>query len=322
MKLNAKQRFVITGTPVENSITDLWSQINFLNPGLLGNYNFFSKKYVVSIEKDKDENATKILRNIVKPFILRRTKKQVATDLPLKTEQIRLCDMTEEQGERYESVKSLFRNELMASISNVGMNNSKLMILQGLTKLRQIANHPILAQEDYLDGSGKFNEVIEMVQKAIENKHKILLFSQFVQHLNLYKEYFKMQNQSFLYLDGSTPSAERSKLVNEFQKDKDIPLFLISLKAGGVGLNLTSADYVFLLDPWWNPAVEKQAMDRTHRIGQTKPVFVYKFISKNTIEEKIIKLQEKKQRVSDDLIEQNDAIVKNIVQNDLEELLN
>lgn len=131
-----------------------------------------------------------------------------------------------------------------------------------------------------------------------------------------------MQNQAFLYLDGSTPSAERTKLVNEFQKDKDIPLFLISLKAGGVGLNLTSADYVFLLDPWWNPAVEKQAMDRTHRIGQTKPVFVYKFISKNTIEEKIIKLQEKKQRVSDDLIEQNDAIVKNIVQNDLEELLN
>ncbi len=322
MKLSAKQRFVITGTPVENSITDLWSQINFLNPGLLGNYNFFSKKYVVSIEKEKDENTTKTLRNIVKPFILRRTKKQVATDLPLKTEQIRLCNMTEEQSERYESVKSLFRNELMASISNVGMNNSKLMILQGLTKLRQIANHPILAQEDYLDGSGKFNEVIEMVQKAIENKHKILLFSQFVQHLNLYKEYFKMQNQPFLYLDGSTPSAERAKLVNEFQKDKDIPLFLISLKAGGVGLNLTAADYVFLLDPWWNPAVEKQAMDRTHRIGQTKPVFVYKFISKNTIEEKIIKLQEKKQRVSDDLIEQNDAIVKNIVQNDLEELLN
>ncbi|MDI1232747.1 MAG: SNF2-related protein, partial [bacterium] len=173
MKLFSKQRFVITGTPVENSITDLWSQINFLNPGLLGNYNFFSKKYVVSIEKDKDENTTKILRNIVNPFILRRTKKQVATDLPLKTEQIRLCDMTEEQSERYESVKSLFRNELMASISNVGMNNSKLMILQGLTKLRQIANHPILAQEDYLDGSGKFNEVIEMVQKAIENKHKI-----------------------------------------------------------------------------------------------------------------------------------------------------
>ncbi len=322
MKLVSKQRFVITGTPVENSITDLWSQINFLNPGLLGTYNFFSKKYVVSIEKEKNENITKVLRNIVKPFILRRTKKQVATDLPLKTEQIRLCDMTEEQSERYESVKSLFRNELMASISNVGMNNSKLMILQGLTKLRQIANHPILAQDDYLDGSGKFNEVIEMVQKAIENNHKILLFSQFVQHLNLYKEYFKIQNQPFLYLDGSTPSLERTKLVNEFQKNKDIPLFLISLKAGGVGLNLTSADYVFLLDPWWNPAVEKQAMDRTHRIGQTKPVFVYKFISKNTIEEKIIKLQEKKQRVSDDLIEQNDAIVKNIVQNDLEELLN
>ncbi len=321
LKLKAQQRFVITGTPVENSITDLWSQINFLNPGLLGNYNFFSKKYVNSIEKEKNEKDTLILRSIVKPFIMRRTKLQVATDLPLKTEQIRYCEMTTEQAEYYEKVKSLFRNELLFSINQVGMNKSKLMILQGLTKLRQIANHPVLVQEDYSDGSGKFNEVIELVQKALANKHKLLIFSQFVQHLNLYKEYFKMQQQAFLYLDGSTLPAERQQLVEEFQKNDDIPLFLISLKAGGVGLNLTAADYVVLLDPWWNPAVERQAMDRTHRIGQTKPVFVYKFISKNTIEEKIMALQLKKQKVSDDLIDTNEGIVKNIVQNDLEELL-
>ena len=322
LKLNSKQRFVITGTPVENSITDLWSQINFLNPGLLGNYHFFNKRYVVAIEKDKNEKDIKSLRNIVKPFILRRTKQQVATDLPLKTEQIHFCNMTDEQSSEYETIKSLFRNELLTAINTQGLNKSQLMILQGLTKLRQIANHPVLANPNYIDGSGKFNEVIEMVNKALENNHKILLFSQFVQNLALFKEYFNTTGQSYLYIDGNTTAAERTKLVADFQGKKKIPIFLISLRAGGVGLNLTEADYVFILDPWWNPAVERQAMDRTHRIGQQKPVFVYKFITKDTVEEKILALQNRKKKVSDDILEVDEKMLSTLQSKDLEELLN
>ena len=323
LKLNSKQRFVITGTPVENTITDLWSQINFLNPGLLGNYHFFNKRYVAAIEKDKNEKDIKALRNIVKPFILRRTKQQVASDLPPKTEQIHFCNMTEEQAAEYDTIKSLFRNELLTAINTQGLNKSQLMILQGLTKLRQIANHPVLANPNYLEGSGKFNEVIEMVNKALENNHKILLFSQFVQNLALFKEYFDTTGQTYLYLDGNTSSAERTRLVDEFQdkKGNSAPIFLISLRAGGVGLNLTAADYVFILDPWWNPSVERQAMDRTHRIGQQKPVFVYKFITKETVEEKILALQNRKKKVSDDILEVDEKMVSTLAQSDLEDLL-
>jgi len=320
-QLKTRQKFVMTGTPVENSITDLWSQINFLNPGVLGNYHFFTKKYVSSIEKDKNEKDTTTLRNIVRPFILRRTKEQVASDLPGKTEKIVMCEMTEEQKQKYESVKSLFRNELLSSINESGFKKSNLMILNGLVKLRQIANHPILSEKDYLGGSGKLDEVIESVYNVIKSGHKVLIFSQFVQHLALLRDYFDSKSIDYLYIAGSIPALERKKLVDQFQNENKASVFLISLKAGGTGLNLTEADYVFILDPWWNPAVERQAMDRTHRIGQTKPVFVYKFITKDTIEEKIVNLQKRKQKVSDDLLDTEEHFVHSLEEDTLKSLL-
>lgn len=320
-QLRAGQKIVMTGTPVENSITDLWSQINFLNPGILGNYHYFSKKFVASIEKEKNEEETRNLRNIVRPFILRRTKEQVAADLPGKTEKIVFCEMSDEQKQKYESIKSLFRNELLTAISENGFRKSNLMILNGLIKLRQIANHPVLAEPDYLAGSGKFEQIISSLHNVIESGHKVLIFSQFVQHLNLIRNYLDSQDIKYFYIAGNIPAIERKHLVDRFQKEEHAAIFLISLKAGGTGLNLTAADYVFLLDPWWNPAVERQAMDRTHRIGQDKPVFVYKFITRDTIEEKIVNLQERKQKVSDDILDTEAHFVNNLEEDTLKNLL-
>ncbi len=320
-QLKARHKIAMTGTPVENSITDLWSQINFLNPGILGNYHFFTRKYVSAIEKDKSEADTIRLKNIVKPFILRRTKEQVASDLPAKTEKIVMCEMSEEQKQNYESVKSTFRNELLSSITENGFKKSNMLILNGLIKLRQIANHPVLADQTYLGGSGKFESITSSIQNVVESGHKVLIFSQFVQHLNLLKTYLDGKEMPYLYIAGSVGSAERKQLVDRFQSKDEAMVFLISLKAGGTGLNLTAADYVFLLDPWWNPAVERQAMDRTHRIGQDKPVFVYKFITKDTIEEKIVNLQARKQKVSDDILDTEANFVHNLEEDTLKNLL-
>lgn len=320
-QLKARHKIAMTGTPVENSITDLWSQINFLNPGILGNYHFFTRKYVSAIEKDKSEADTIRLKNIVKPFILRRTKEQVASDLPAKTEKIVMCEMSEEQKQNYESVKSTFRNELLSSITENGFKKSNMLILNGLIKLRQIANHPVLADASYLGGSGKFESITSSIQNVVESGHKVLIFSQFVQHLNLLKTYLDSKSMPFLYIAGSVGAAERKQLVDRFQSKDEAMVFLISLKAGGTGLNLTAADYVFLLDPWWNPAVERQAMDRTHRIGQDKPVFVYKFITKDTIEEKIVNLQARKQKVSDDILDTEANFVHNLEEDTLKNLL-
>lgn len=320
-QLRAVHKIAMTGTPVENSITDLWSQINFLNPGILGNYHFFTRKYVAAIEKEKSESDTIRLRNIVKPFILRRTKEQVASDLPAKTEKVVMCEMTEEQKQKYESVKSIFRNELLSSINENGFKRSNMLILNGLVKLRQIANHPILADNTYLAGSGKFESIISSINNVVDSGHKVLIFSQFVQHLTLLRQYLDGKNLPYLYIAGNVSSAERKQLVDRFQNKNEAMVFLISLKAGGTGLNLTAADYVFLLDPWWNPAVERQAMDRSHRIGQDKPVFVYKFITKDTIEEKIVNLQAKKQRVSDDILDTEANFVHNLEEDTLKNLL-
>lgn len=320
-QLKAKYKIAMTGTPVENSITDLWSQINFLNPGILGNFNFFTRKYVSSIEKDKNEEDTIRLRNIVKPFILRRTKEQVAQDLPDKTEKLVICEMSDEQKQTYERIKSEFRNELLSSISENGFRKSNMLILNGLIKLRQIANHPILADSGYLAGSGKFESIISSIHNVIDSGHKVLIFSQFVQHLSLLKQYLDSKSLPYLYIAGNIPSAERKQLVDRFQNKNEAMIFLISLKAGGTGLNLTAADYVFILDPWWNPAVERQAMDRSHRIGQDKPVFVYKFITKDTIEEKIVKLQARKQKVSDDILDTEAGFVQNLEEDTLKNLL-
>lgn len=310
--LRANHRLVLSGTPVENSVFDLWSIMAFANPGLLGSLKFFRETYANPIEKEKDEAAAARLRAIIHPFILRRTKKQVATDLPDKIEHVHYCDMTEAQEEVYEKLKAGFRNEILESIQKNGLVRSQMLLLRGLTILRQVANHPSMVQAEYSDSSGKFEEAMRMLKNALHEGHKILVFSQFVKHLRLVKERLLQEQITHYYLDGQTPREERMQLVNQFNKSSEVKVFLISLKAGGLGLNLTAADYVVLLDPWWNPAVEQQAIDRSHRIGQKRTVISYRFITKNSVEEKILSLQQRKKNISDSLVSAEQSLVKQL----------
>lgn len=318
--LNCRHKLVLTGTPVENSIVDLWSQMNFLNPGLLGNFSFFNEKYVIPIEKHNSEPPRIHLQKIIEPFILRRTKEQVAKDLPDKYEQVYYCEMTEEQERVYEQTKSKYRNQILKTVSEIGINKSKLQILKGLMMLRQIANHPSLVDKEYLGTSGKFDEIIRKLNTAISEGHKVLLFSQFVQQLGIFRQYLEDKKMPYCYIDGSTNAKQRQAEVDKFQKKKSADVFLISLRAGGVGLNLTEADYVFIVDPWWNPAVERQATDRSYRIGQTKNVFNYKFITRGTVEEKILTLQKKKLQLAESLITTENSFLANIDTQDLENI--
>lgn len=216
-------------------------------------------------------------------------------------------------------MKSYYRSKILENIEAKGLNKSQLILLQGLTKLRQIANHPRMVDHAYSGDSGKMEDVMLMLDNAIREDHKILIFSQFVKHLALLKEYLKEKHIDFAYLDGSTK--DRKGQVERFQQDPHLKVFLISLKAGGLGLNLTKADYVFILDPWWNPAIEAQAVDRAHRIGQENKVFTYKFISKNTVEEKILALQKHKRKLASDLITTEESFVKSLSKEDIESLL-
>ena len=227
--------------------------------------------------------------------------------------------MTTMQEEKYEEAKSYYRNKIMEEIEQFGVNKSQMLLIQGLTKLRQIANHPLLVDENYSGDSGKLDDITNMIHTAIVKGHKILIFSQFVKHLKIIADYLFRNKLDFAYLDGST--RDRQEQVERFQRESDLQLFLISLKAGGLGLNLTKADYVFLLDPWWNPAVEAQAIDRAHRIGQENRVFTYKFITKNSVEEKILRLQQKKLKLVSDLINVEEGIVKNLTKEDISSLL-
>lgn len=317
--LKGKHRLILSGTPVENSVADLWPQMEFINPGLLGGQAAFAKNFVFPIEKKKDEEQSKRLQALVKPFVLRRTKAQVASELPEKTEQIFYCTMTEQQSDYYEKVKAEFRNSILEQSLNGGINKSGIQVLQGLSKLRQLANHPLMIDEDYAYDSGKFENVIHHLESILSRGHKVLIFSSFVKQMKIYRDYFDQMGLRYSYLDGATTN--RAEVVEEFRGDESIQVFLISIKAGGVGLNLTEADYVFILDPWWNPAVEMQAIDRTHRIGQTKSVFIYKFITKDTVEEKILALQKRKRGISDALIQIEEAFTKSLNAEDIEELL-
>lgn len=319
-ELKSKFRLILTGTPLENSTLDLWSQMSFVNPGLLGTERYFRNEFQNPIEKKQDLAKTKRLNVIIKPFILRRQKSQVAKDLPEKVENVRYVSMSTEQEEKYEEVKSYFRNQILDTIEKDGMKKSHLLILQGLTQLRQIANHPKMVEAEFEGDSGKLEDVTYMIEEAISGGHKILVFSQFVKHLSIVRDYLNKKQLQYAYLDGST--RDRQEQVNRFQEDDSIRLFLISLKAGGLGLNLTKADYVFLLDPWWNPAVEAQAVDRAHRIGQKNMVFTYKFITKNSVEEKILKLQQNKLKLASDLITTEESFVKKLSSEDIYELLN
>ncbi|KPM47970.1 DEAD/DEAH box helicase [Jiulongibacter sediminis] len=317
--LNCKNRLILTGTPLENNTMDLWSQMTFVNPGLLGSQSYFKDKYQQPIEKKQDEAATKRLYSKIKPFMLRRHKSQVATELPEKIDSVQYCDMSEQQEKVYEETKAYYRNLILDHIEQQGINKSQLVVLQGLTKLRQIANNPLMVDEEYEGDSGKDSDVIHKLKSVIEGGSKVLVFSQFVKHLNIIRKYLDKHKICHSYLDGGTK--DRKKEVEKFQENPDIKVFLISLKAGGVGLNLTAAEYVFLLDPWWNPAIEAQAVDRAHRIGQKNTVFTYKFISRNTVEEKILTLQRAKRKLFDELITTEETFSKSLDQEDIMSLL-
>lgn len=317
--LKSKHKLILSGTPVENSVSDLWTQLTFLNPGLLGTQAFFNEEYVQAIEKKKDEDKARKLQAIIKPFVLRRTKEQVAAELPSKTEQIFYCNMSEDQAAYYEKTKSAYRNDLLNSMDDGTYAKKQVQLLQGLTALRQLANHPVMIDDSYTSDSGKFENVIHTLDNVLKGGHKVLIFSQFVKHLAIFRQYLNEEKIPFAYLDGTTKN--RGEIVAEFQQNTALKVFLISIKAGGVGLNLTQADYVFILDPWWNPAVEQQAIDRTHRIGQEKKVFIYKFIAKDTVEEKILALQNRKKRLASSLITTEESFFKSLSKEDISELL-
>ena len=318
-KLNTKFRLVMTGTPLENSTMDLWSQMNFVNTGLLGTQRYFKDHFQIPIEKKADGDQKKRLYFLIKPYLLRREKRQVAADLPEKMESITYCSMSDEQERLYDKTKSFYRDVLLKQIKDEALQKSRFSVLQGLTKLRQLANHPALCEEGYEGDSGKMEAVLEKLETVLEQHHKVLIFSQFVQHLGLIRKALDERGIDYAYLDGST--SDRKGQVESFQKDDGQSVFLISLKAGGVGLNLTAADYVFLLDPWWNPAAEAQAIDRAHRIGQKKTVFTYKFISKETVEEKILSLQQRKLDLANELVTSDESILRNLSEDEVLDLL-
>lgn len=318
-ELKAKNRLCLTGTPIENNLLEIWSQMNFLNPGYLGSLKKFNDNIRIKIEKDKDEETSDYLKKLLFPFVLRRTKTIVASELPEKSEIIHYCEMTEEQKSVYDIWRESIKTEVLSEIHDKGLQKSSFKIIEGLLRLRQICNHPILINNSYKKNSGKVDEFKDLIQRVTEEGHKVLVFSQFVQMLEILKHELTKEKISFEYLTGKTKN--RQECVENFQNNPEIKVFLISLKAGGVGLNLTAADYVFHIDPWWNPAVEMQATDRSHRIGQDKKVFVYKFITKESIEEKILNLQEQKKTLIENIISTESGVFKNLTTEDISFLL-
>lgn len=317
--LQSRNRIVLTGTPIENNTFDLYGQLSFACPGLLGNREHFRQQYSVPIDQFKDNRRAEELQQRIKPFILRRTKAQVAQELPDKTEMVIYCEMGQKQREIYESARNEIRDYLMGR-SEDELTKSSMHVLQGITKLRQICNSPSLISKEkfYGNASAKMDVLLEQVESKAPY-HKILVFSQFVGMLNLVKEALEERDIKFAYLSGQTKN--REAVVNSFRQDEETRVFLISLKAGGVGLNLTEADYVYLIDPWWNPAVENQAIDRTYRIGQHKNVMAVRLICPDTIEEKIMLMQQKKKDLVTDLIKTDTAVFKSLSKEDLLRLI-
>ena len=315
-RIKSPHKLALTGTPVENSMVDLWAQLNFLNPGLLGNLKHFQNRYVDIVSEEKDDK-TLALKKLIFPFILRRTKQEVETQLPPLTEVINYIEMTQRQQQIYQKWLRYYRDEIFFQVDSQGLNKSKLKILEALTYLRQLACHPAIFDETVdLADSGKMQLLDDMLDAILIEGHKVLIFSQFVRFLKIVRRFFDNKSLQYEYLDGKVRN--RAQKIKNFQQNHNIAAFLISLKAGGVGVNLTAADYVIHLDPWWNPAVERQATDRAHRIGQEKRVFVYKYIMKNSVEERILALQEKKKLLSDKLITSDSTLIKQITRKDLE----
>jgi non-specific serine/threonine protein kinase len=317
--LKSRNRLALSGTPLQNNIYDLYAQLNFLNPGMLGNMEFFKNEFANPIEKHQEQLKKDQLKKLIFPFFLRRTKGQVAEELPEKTETVLYCEMGDEQRRVYDAYRNDYRDRIMRRIATEGLEKSGIYVLQGLMKLRQVCDSPDILGNDevYSHDSVKLEE---LTREITENtgEHKVLVFSQFIGMLRLIRQRMELHGINYAYLDGS--STDRKESVEQFQTDENCKVFLISLKAGGVGLNLTAADYVYLVDPWWNPAVEQQAIDRTHRIGQYRNVFAYKMICKNTIEEKILILQNKKTDLARELITEEKSFLKNLNKDDIEYL--
>ena len=307
-KLQADFRIGMTGTPIENRLTELWSLFRFLNPGLFGSQKSFEDQFAVPIQRDGSASARSTLRRLVHPFILRRTKSQVMEELPAKTEIVREIELSREEAALYEASRKKALKELQ-EIKNANSGPGRLQILAALTRLRQLCCNPKLVLPNSKVESSKLEAFREIMEELKENRHRVLVFSQFVKHLEILKAELDDMGISYQYLDGSTPVRERQKRVDAFQSGES-DAFLISIKAGGSGLNLTAADYVIHADPWWNPAVEDQATDRAHRIGQTRPVTVYRLITQGTIEEKIVRLHHEKRDIADKLLEGTDQATK------------
>lgn len=319
--LKASNRLCLSGTPLQNNTFDIFAQMNFLNPGMLGSVEFFKQEFSIPIDKFGEKEQKDHLRKLLYPFILRRTKEQVAKDLPEKQEMVLFCEMGDEQRKIYDAYRNDYRDKIMGVVENQGIQKSQLTILQGLMKLRQICDSPAIVKEEerFPNVSVKLEEIGREITENISN-HKALVFSQFLGMLSLIKDKMKELGVDYEYFDGSSTVAEREKAIHRFQNDENCRVFLISLKAGGVGLNLTAADYVYIVDPWWNPAVEQQAIDRTHRIGQTKNIFAYRMICTDTVEDKILKLQERKRNLAKDLITDDEGFVKSLTKEDVEYL--
>jgi len=303
-QLNSSHKLTLTGTPIENSLLDLWAQFNFINPGLLGSLSFFKENYVAKITKEKKKSAEESLLKLIQPFLLRRTKEEVTPDLPPLSQEIVYCDMTESQEEIYEKEKNTIRNQLLKNKDFFAKN--RFVALQSLMKLRLLSNHPVLVDSNYAESSGKFDQIVLYFESIKESGHKVLIFSSFVKHLKLLAAYFDEKAWKYAMLTGQTQKREEE--IDKFVKSDDVNCFFISLKAGGTGLNLTAADYVFIIDPWWNPAAEMQALSRSHRIGQDKNVMVYRFISGDSIEEKILHLQNLKMQLSETFVTSNNPL--------------
>ena len=316
-RIKAKTKFALTGTPMENSLAELWSIFDYIMPGYLFTYKKFKNNYEIPIARDHNEEILKKLKMIIEPFILRRTKKDVLKELPDKTTMVLNNEMQEEQEKVYLSYLAQARDELQEEIEDKGFEQSRIKILALLTRLRQICCHPSLFISNYKDGSGKLNQCIELVKDAVKSGHKMLLFSGYTTMFEIIEEALRKEGINYLKLTGKTNIKDRFELIEKFNNDENVKVFLISLKAGGTGINLTSADMVIHYDPWWNLSVENQATDRTHRIGQTKKVQVYKLITKNSIEEKIYDLQQRKKELIDNMLSTDTKFINKLSKEDI-----
>ena len=316
--LRGRHRLALSGTPVENHIGELWSLFEFLNPGLLGTSSAF-RRSTLPQSRDGGEDLALVSRAL-KPLILRRTKGQVAPELPSRTEQTIYCELDEAQRAAYDELRQFYRTSLLQRVARDGLSKSKIHVLEALLRLRQAASHIGLVDKGRASApSAKFDVLIPRVMEVVDEGHKALVFSQFTELLGLLRERLEQERVTYEYLDGQT--RDRAARVERFSTDPECRVFLISLKAGGVGLNLTAAEYVFLLDPWWNPAAEAQAIDRAHRIGQARHVFAYRLIAKDTVEEKVAQMQASKRQLADAILSADPALIRNLKTEDLELLL-